>query len=561
MHDLVIDHAVVHDGLGGAPREGGVAVSAGRITAVGRDLGAAHERIDARGLALAPGIVDIHTHYDAQLTWDPFATPSTALGVTTVVIGNCGFTIAPCRPGDRDLTLRALTHVEGMSLEALRAGVSWEFETYPQFLDAMERRGVVPNVASFVGHSSVRTYVLGADATRRAATPAEIAEMRRLVLEAVRAGAIGFATSTLEQHNGEHGIPMPSRLADEREMTALTGALGEVGRGVFMLTKGMTSTVPWLEGIAAATHRPVMIAAMFVDPGDPTRVFRELGEIEAARSRGRELWAQVGCFPLGMEFTLRHPYPLEAFIAWRPAIEAAEEARYRAVLADPSFRAALKQEIGQPGVPNRFSDKNWDHLTIAEVQRPEHRALEGQTIGALARERGQHPWDTFLDFGLDGELDAMFDCRLFNIDETEVKRLLRHPNAAVALSDAGAHLSFLCDAGFGLHLFGHWARERGDLTLEQAVRAVTSAVADAYRIQDRGRLKPGAWADLMLFDPKTVGRGGKRRVNDLPTGASRLDTPAVGLHGVWVNGVRTANEHGVIPGCGRPGRLLRDFPG
>src|SRR5882762_9760435 len=197
MHDLVIDHAVVHDGLGGAPREGGVAVSAGRITAVGRDLGAARERIGARGLALAPGIVDIHTHYDAQLTWDPFATPSTALGVTTVVIGNCGFTIAPCRPGDRDLTLRALTHVEGMSLEALRAGVRWDFETYPQYLDALARRSVVPNVGSFVGHSSVRTFVLGFFFTEPATTEAEIGEMRRIVLEAMRAGAIGFATSTL----------------------------------------------------------------------------------------------------------------------------------------------------------------------------------------------------------------------------------------------------------------------------------------------------------------------------------------------------------------------------
>src|SRR5512132_4654756 len=197
-HDLVIDNAVVIDGLGGPPRPGGVAVDGGRITAVGSDLGAARERIDARGLTLAPGIVDIHTHYDAQLTWDPFATPSTALGVTTVVIGNCGFTIAPCRPADRDLTLRALTHVEGMSLDALRAGVNWDFESYPEFLDAMERRGVVPNVGSFVGHSSVRTYVLGADATTRAATDTEIAEMARLVGEAVRAGAIGFATSTLE---------------------------------------------------------------------------------------------------------------------------------------------------------------------------------------------------------------------------------------------------------------------------------------------------------------------------------------------------------------------------
>src|SRR5688500_6243712 len=559
VHDLVIDNATIVDGLGGPARPGSVAVKDGRIAAVGNDLGAAASRVDARGLVLAPGIVDIHTHYDAQLTWDPFATPSTALGVTTVVIGNCGFTIAPCRPADRDLTLRALTHVEGMSLDALRAGVNWDFESYPQFLDAMERRGVVPNVGSFVGHSSIRTYVLGADATRRAATSAEVAEMRRLVLEAMRAGAIGFATSTLEQHNGENGIPMPSRLADEAEVLALTGALGEARRGVFMLTKGMTSTIPWLEKISAANGRPVMIAAMFVDPGDPTRVFRELDEIGQARERGRELWAQVGCFPLGMEFTLRHPYPLEAFLAWRPAIVADTEARYRAALADPSFRAGLKKEISQPGVPNRFSDKNWDHLSIMEVTRPEHQGLVGRSIGELARERGVHPWDCFLDFGLDGELDAMFECRLFNIDEEEVKRLLHAPHAAVALSDAGAHLSFLCDAGFGLHLFGHWARERGDLTLEEAVRAVTSRVAAAYRIQDRGRLTPGAWADLLLFDPTTVARGPKRRVHDLPTGASRLDTPAVGVHGVWVNGVRTADARGVRQDCGRPGRVLRDF--
>jgi len=559
VHDLVIDNARIIDGLGHPAREGDVAVAGGRIAAVGWNLGTARQRIDAQGLVLAPGIVDIHTHYDAQLTWDPFATPSTALGVTTVVIGNCGFTIAPCRPQHRDIVMRNLTHVEGMSLEAMRAGISWDFESYPEYLRSLERRGVVPNVASFVGHSSVRTYVLGEDASKRPATDAEVAEMRRLVLEAARAGAIGFATSTLEQHNGEAGIPMPSRLADEKEMLALTGALGEAGRGVFMLTKGMTSTIPWLEWIAAANGRPVMIAAMFVDPGDPPRVFKELGEIEAARTRGRELWAQVGCFPLGMEFTLRHPYPLEALMAWRPALEASSDARYRQVLADPSFRRALIHEMGQPGVPNRISNENWDHLTVMEVKKPALRHLEGEVIGKMAREQKREPWDVFLDLGLEDDLDTMFDCRLFNTDEQKVSELLRHPCAAVALSDAGAHLSFLCDAGFGLHLFGHWVRERGDLTLPQAVRAVTSTVADACRIPDRGRIAPGAWADLLLFDPATVGRGEKRRVNDLPTGAFRLDTPAMGLHGVWVNGVRTADASGVIADCGRPGRVLKEF--
>jgi len=559
VHDLVIDNARIIDGLGAPALEGGVAVTAGRIAAVGRNLGTARQTVDAQGLALAPGIVDIHTHYDAQLTWDPFATPSTALGVTTVVIGNCGFTIAPCRPQHRDVIMRNLTHVEGMSLDAMRAGIQWDFESYPEYLASIERRGVVPNVASFVGHSSVRTYVLGEEAATRAATDAEIAEMKRIVLEAVKAGAIGFATSTLEQHNGEHGIPMPSRLADEKEMLALTGALGEAGRGVFMLTKGMTSTIPWLEKIAGANGRPVMIAAMFVDPGDPQRVFKELGEIEQARSRGRELWAQVGCFPLGMEFTLRHPYPLEALMAWRPAMTASDPSRYRQILTDPSFRRALIHEMGQPGVPNRISNENWDYLTVMEVGKPSLRPLEGRTIGELARERKREPWDVFLDLGLEDDLDTMFDCRLFNTDEKKVSELLRHPCAAIALSDAGAHLSFLCDAGFGLHLFGHWVRERGDMTLEQAVRAVTSTVADAYRIKDRGRIAPGAWADLMLFDPVTVGRGPKRRVNDLPTGASRLDTPAVGLHGVWVNGVRVADTRGIMADCGRPGRLLRQF--
>jgi len=559
VHDLVIDNARIIDGLGAPALEGGVAVTAGRIAAVGRNLGTARQTVDAQGLALAPGIVDIHTHYDAQLTWDPFATPSTALGVTTVVIGNCGFTIAPCRPQHRDVIMRNLTHVEGMSLDAMRAGIQWDFESYPEYLDSIERRGIVPNVASFVGHSSVRTYVLGEEAATRAATDAEIAEMKRIVLEAVKAGAIGFATSTLEQHNGEHGIPMPSRLADEKEMLALTGALGEAGRGVFMLTKGMTSTIPWLEKIAGANGRPVMIAAMFVDPGDPQRVFKELGEIEQARGRGRELWAQVGCFPLGMEFTLRHPYPLEALMAWRPAMTASDPSRYRQILTDPSFRRALIHEMGQPGVPNRISNENWDYLTVMEVGKPSLRPLEGRTIGELARERKREPWDVFLDLGLEDDLDTMFDCRLFNTDEKKVSELLRHPCAAIALSDAGAHLSFLCDAGFGLHLFGHWVRERGDMTLEQAVRAVTSTVADAYRIKDRGRIAPGAWADLMLFDPVTVGRGPKRRVNDLPTGASRLDTPAVGLHGVWVNGVRVADTRGIMADCGRPGRLLRQF--
>jgi N-acyl-D-aspartate/D-glutamate deacylase len=559
MHDLIIHNASVIDGTGADAFNGGIAVSGGRISTVGGDLGEARETIDAKGLTLAPGIIDLHTHFDAQLTWDGFATPSTGLGVTTVVIGNCGFTIAPCKPEHRDLTLRNLTHVEGMSLDALREGVDWGFESYAEYLDMLAGKGSVPNVASFVGHSSLRTYVLGEEASNRPATKQEVAEMKRLLLDALAAGGCGFATSTLEQHNGENGIPMPSRLADEYEMMELTGALKEAGHGVFMLTKGMTSTIGWLESIAANNGRPVMIAAMFVDPNDPERVFNEFAEIEQARGRGNELWGQVGCFPLGMEFTLRHPYPLEAFLAWRPAIEAEGSDAFLQVLADPSFRTAVKAEAKTKGVPNRFSYVQMDFLTIKSVTRADHEAFIGKIVGQLAADAGKDPFDWLFDFALDGELDAMFECQLFNTDESRVKDLLRHPNSAITLSDAGAHLSFLCDAGFGLHLFGHWARDRGDMTLEEAVQAVTSRPADIYRIRDRGRLQAGAHADLILFDPATVGRGDKRRVSDLPTGASRIDTPAIGLHGVWVNGARVFEDGKRIDDCGHPGALIRDF--
>ena len=560
MHDLVIRGAVLVDGMGNPATEGEVAVSGGKIAALGENVGEGLDTFDAEGLTLAPGIIDLHTHFDAQLTWDPYATPSNRLGVTTVVIGNCGFTIAPCKPRDRDRILKNLTHVEGMSLEAMVEGIDWDFETFPDYMNSLERRGMVPNVAAFCGHSSVRTWVLGEEASDRAATDKEVAEMKKIVLEALDHGACGFATSTLEQHNGHAGIPMPSRLADEHEMMELSGALGEAGKGSFMLTKGMKTTVPWLENISAKNSRPVMIAAMFVDPGDPERVFREIGEIEGARERGRELWSQVGCFPLGMEFTLEHPYPLEALINWRPAIEAEGSEEYRKVLADVSFRQALKDEMHTKGVPNRFSSNNWEHMKIMSAGKPEHRDLVGKIVGHLARDAGQDPWDWFLDFGLADNLEAEFECALFNVDEDRVIELLRHPAAAVTLSDAGAHLSFLCDAGFGLHLMGHWARDRGDMSLEEAVQKLTSHAADIYRIKDRGRLKVGGWADLMLFDPKTVARGEKRRVQDLPAGAMRVDTPAVGLHGVWVNGVRTVDGNGDnLPGCGKPGQLLRDF--
>ncbi|MFN0313468.1 MAG: amidohydrolase family protein [Burkholderiales bacterium] len=256
MHDLIIRNATLYDGSGAAPAQASVAVKDGNIRAVGRVEGAAAQSVEASGLALMPGIIDTHTHYDAQITWDPFANPSPALGVTTVVMGNCGFTIAPCRPADRDLTMRNLTHVEGMSLDALRAGIDWGFESYPQYLDMLEKNGVGPNVACFAGHSSVRTFVLGEDASKRAATADEVKSMRKIVAEAMEAGAVGFATTRSGQHNGEAGIPMPSRLADDHELTTLSAALRDAGKGLLMMTKGANTPVPWSRSYALPPAGP-----------------------------------------------------------------------------------------------------------------------------------------------------------------------------------------------------------------------------------------------------------------------------------------------------------------
>jgi N-acyl-D-aspartate/D-glutamate deacylase len=556
MHDLVIENVQVFDGLGNPPVGGGVAVDSGRIAAVGRELGAARERIDGGGLALMPGIIDTHTHYDAQITWDPMATPSPTLGVTTLIMGNCGFTIAPCRPADRDLVVRNLTHVEGMSLDALRAGIQWDFQSFPEYLDALERRGVGPNVACFVGHSSVRTFVLGPDAPKRAATPAEIEVMRGIVVEAMRAGACGFSTTTSFQHNGENGIPMPSRLADDAEMEALCGSLREVGRGVLMITKGTQTPVPWLEELSARAGRPFVVAALLHSNLTPEATFEDLENIGQACARGRRLYGAVACTPLKFEFTMREPYVFEGLKAWQPAMTAQGE-EVRRIYRDPVFRAAVKAELSTPS--RRMFTGEWDKIHVVQVARAENRRFEGRSLAQIQAETGKHPIDFLLDLSLEEGLATLYTAILLNSDEEAVGRMIRHPHSLLSLSDAGAHLTFLCDAGFGLHFLGHWVRDRGLMPLAEGIRAITAYPAQVFGIADRGRIAPGAWADLLLFDPATVGRGEAYRVHDLPAGASRLNTEARGLHGVWVNGQKIADERGIIPGARPRGQVLRSF--
>src|SRR5688500_15815127 len=552
MFDLAIHDAILLDGTGLPPRRGGVAVKDGRIVEVGYIAGAARTTVEAEGLALMPGIIDNHTHYDAQLTWDPWASPSPTLGVTTAIIGNCGFTIAPCRPRDRELVMRNLTQVEGMSLEVLRAGVRWDFESVPQYLDMLERLGSALNIAAFAGHSSIRTYVMGNRATERAASSEEIESMRKLVLEAMQAGTIGFSTSTSPAHNGEGGKPMPSRLADDNELRALVGCLRESGRGVFMLTKGGHTRMDFLEELARDSTRPVVVAALLHNSTNPDSVFQDLDAIAEAQANGHYVVGAVSCCPLSMDFTLQSPYVFEGLQSWQPALPLKGEA-FRRKLAERSFRDAVRAELARP-THFRLFNSEWDKVQVIESKRKE---LEQQSVAELAR--GQDPLDFMLDLALAEDLDTVFSALLLNSDEEAVGRMLKHPASLVSLSDAGAHLTFFNDAGFGLHLLGHWVRERGVLTLADAVWRLTGQPAALFGIRERGALKPGYHADLLLFDPATVNRGPKRRVFDLPGGHPRLSTGAVGVHGVWVNGVRIVGKEGPLEGSKLPGRLLREF--
>ncbi len=556
--DLLIRHAAVYDGNGTAPRVGDIAVRDGMIVAVGEALELdATETIDATGLALMPGIIDSHTHFDAQITWDPYVRPSPAQGVTTAVIGNCGFTIAPCKPADRDITMRNLTQVEGMSLDVLRNGIDWGFETFPQYLDQLRAKGSAVNVAAFVGHSSVRTWVMGDQANKREATDEEIAQMVAIVREAMASGAIGFASSTSPAHNGEGGFPMPSRLASDHEMMSLIKAMGEQGQGIYMVTKGGQMPIAFLEQMAVKSGRPVMVAALLHNPTNPGAVFKDLQAITEANQRGVPLVGQVSCCPLTMDFTFHSPYPVEGLASWKPAL-GLSDAALKAKLADPVFRQSVRDELAAP-TSFRLFNNEWDKVHVVETRLPEHAHYEQRSIAELAREQQKDPLDVALDLALAEDLQTVFTAVLLNSDTAAVGELLNHPHSLITLSDAGAHLTFFNDAGFGLHLMGHWARDLGVMSLTDAVHQLTARPAKILGLQGRGQIAEGYAADLLLFDPLTVGRGPKRRVFDLPGGAPRLDTEALGVHGVWVNGQRLVNRDGLLRDAPLAGALLTEF--
>jgi N-acyl-D-aspartate/D-glutamate deacylase len=522
-----------------------VAVRDGKIAETGNIKSPAGKTVDAGGLALMPGIMDVHTHYDAQATWDRTLSPSPALGVTTAVMGNCGFGIAPCPAPLRQTVLRDLSVVEGMDLPALEAGVRWEAETFGDYLGQLRRVGPYANVAVLAQHSTIRSAVMGDEASTRAVPSDEqMARMKVLVAEAMDAGAIGFASSFSPNHAGWLGRPMPSTIATDIELKALTGQLKNKGKGIFVMATGSRGTPEFMESIAAENGRPafmVTVLTMYND-AEPAKALTYYERCAAARARGNEVYIHTSCQPLSFDFTLAEPYLLYSHDAF-DRIKAAKPEERAGIYKDPSFRSRFRENLKNPKQGILFYG-DWSKVE-----------LEGKPIPELAKSAGKDPLDFFFDLGCEIQLIA----KLFQNNDAGVAPLLKHEQGVVALSDAGAHLIYFCDAGFGLHFLQHWVRETKTFTLAEGVRKLTGDPARMYRIPGRGEIKVGAAADFLLFDPLTVGISQLRKKRDLPGGGTRMLRDPVGVHGVWVNGVQVHDGKNYVALEKGPGQVLKEF--
>ena len=541
MLDLLLRGASIVDGSGAPAARGDVGVRDGNIVAVGATDEPARETLDLSGLHLMPGIVDVHTHYDAQITWDPTLSPSVSLGVTTAILGNCGFGIAPCPAAQRETVMRNLSVVEGMDLDALMAGTRWEFETFGEYLDALERVGPYANVGVLAQHSTIRTAVMGAEASERERPSAsQLERMKDEVRKAMQSGAAGFASSFSPNHSGWGGRPMPSTIASDEELRALVGELKSFKRGIFVMATGPRGTPEFMEAIAAETGRPAFMVTVLTmySKANPERALEYYERCAAAIARGREVYIHSTCQPLSFDFTLREPYLLYSHDAF-DRVKAAPPDERAAIYRDPAFRRRLRENFRNPKSGILFYG-DWSQVE-----------QDGVPVTRLAAE----PLDYVFDLPLDTQLVA----KLYQNDDKGVAPLLKHAAGVLALSDAGAHLIYFCDAGFGLHFLAHWVRETGTFTLEEGVRRLTSDPARKYRIPRRGLIKAGHSADLVAFDPGTVGISALERAPDLPGGGSRMIRKPRGVHGVWVNGLRAFDGQQYIRRQSGPGAVIRTF--
>jgi N-acyl-D-aspartate/D-glutamate deacylase len=556
QYDLIIRNGTVIDGSGMPRYQADVGIAAGRIASIGRLRDSAREVIDAEGHVVAPGIIDAHTHMDAQVFWDPLGTCSCWHGITTVVMGNCGFSLAPCAEKDKLLVMRNLERAEDIAPEAMEAGIKWAWTTFPEYLDAVERTPKGINYTAYIGHSALRTYVMGERAFSSEANEDDLQAMKREVRNAISAGAIGFTTSRTRNHQTPDGHPVASRLANWNEVQELVGVMGELNAGIFEIAgedtgvdgPRVTDYLNRLKGIAVKTGVPVTFG-MFSTRRAPDywRQYFTLAD-ETAAAGGR-MFIQVHSRALNVLLSFETVTPFDRLPVWREFRKlplAEQEARLR----DPEMRrklvdAARERRQERPVGPE---PRNANYKWLFPLDRP---LPPFRSIAQIAEESNKDPVDVMIDMALEKNLKMFFIQTLANEDQGHVLEMMRSPRSVVTFSDSGAHVSQIMDSSLQTHFLSYWVREKEEFSLEQAMRMLTFVPASYWGLRGRGLLREGYAADVIVFDPKRIKPELPKLEYDLPAGARRLKQKASGLLATVVNGqvVLRNNEHtGTLPG-------------
>src|SRR5262245_11237527 len=555
-YDLLIRGGTIIDGTSMPRYRGDVGIRSGRIVALGRVDGTAQRVIDASDRIVAPGVVDLHTHYDAQLNWDPYATNSAWNGVTTVMIGMCGFGFAPCRPENRERAMLLMSRVEAIPLTAMKLGMRWDWVSFADYLASLQRAGLGINVGSLIPHSPLRIWVMGLEAAKqRAATPDEVAQMAEMLRVGMRAGGFGFSTDRNIADTDYDGSPLPSHQADDTELLTLCSVLREFGIGSieYTLRAQRRPDFEFTAALSRAAGRPIVwnaLAQFQTQPDHWRKVLTWIDEL----NHDAQLYGMTVCFPAHLYFTLEEMNQFDDMPAWREALSRPLTERMT-LLRNPAVRAALAEDFR--AVRTRVFSANWSDISVTHP-RPENRAAVGQTIAELAHGSGREPIDVFLDLALSEELRTGFKIHDFaNRDLEALATMLKHPHAVIGLSDGGAHTKLFSLGKYPIEFLAHWVRDRELMSLEEAHWRLSFVPAWIIGLHDRGVLREGLAADVIVYDLERlhVDPTEPEMVRDLPGGEGRLVQRAVGIDYTIVNGQVTF-EGQTCTGA-RPGALLR----
>jgi len=557
-YDLLIKNGRIVDGSGMPAFRGDVGIKGGKIAEIGKLSGPAKRTIDAEGRVVAPGFVDNHCHYDAQVTWDPLCSFSPDHGCTTVVFGNCSLALAPVRPGNAKRVAEFLSYVEAIPMEVLNT-VEVDWETIPQYMDRLDQNLGV-NVGNLIGHSTVRYYVMGDDSQKRTATDDEIRNMQDVVRDGIKGGALGLSVSRNKGHYDPQGVHIPALWADEKEIFALGDVLREMGTGIIQSGGGRAAELKdgLMARLSEATGRTVIYNNLGQTVREPDAWKKHMARVEETSKAGIRAYPLCSPNRVTQTFTMRNCQVFRGSPTWHPILLASDEEKLRAY-ADPAIRQKLhdeviehKIEVPAAGYSRRWYDYMWVETPVLE----KNRGLKGKTIGQIAEEQGKGIIDAFLDLVVEENLDTGLMQSENNVDDEAMAKILTYPNAIVGLSDGGAHVQFHGGYGYSTRLLSEWVREKKVMTLEHAVRRLTFDSASALGIYDRGLLRPGMVADIVIFDPDTVRPLPETVVHDFPAGGWRMKEPAAGIKATIVNG-EVLIENGKHTGA-LPGRVLRN---